>query len=507
MEFLVFHPTRRVFLASSAFGLLEGFRTSMGAAEVPITGVANPNLAPFDKLLTNFIAEHKLPGAAVAVTRHGKLVYARGFGHSEVEKKLPVQPDSLFRIASVSKPITAVGVMLLAEQGKLKLDEPVMKHITLKPALPAKGQFDKRWEKVTIRQCLQHTGGWDRDKKGGFDPIGIPGRISRFLKLDGPPTPDDIVRYMMGHPLDFDPGAKMVYSNLGYLVLGRVMETVAGQPYEPWVKKHVLAPVHVTDMALGKGVPEHRAKKEVHYYDSKNRMGACLYPPRAGQQVPLPDGTENIEGFEAHGGWIASAIDLVRFASAFDYDRKSPLLSIASMTEMWARPDGEAGFQGKKPRDAYYGCGWEVRPIDKTGKANTWHAGLISGTSTLLVRRFDGLNWAVLFNSDADHEGEQPADLIDGPMHDAADAVKKWPDHDLFEKGSDFSVVRSRSERCYAASEAIGKYLSLNLVRSNRSRSERTTPKARTIKPSRRSVRTPVVSPLPGSECAKCRGG
>jgi N-acyl-D-amino-acid deacylase len=402
---------------------------------LPATGAADPNLASFDKLLTDFIAEHKLPGAAVAVTRGGKLVYARGFGYANVEKKLPVQPDSLFRIASVSKPITAVGVMMLVDQGKLNLGDPVLKHVKLKAAVPPGGQFDKRWEKVTVRQCLQHTGGWDRGKKGSFDPIGIPGQISQVLGLAGPPSPDDIVRYMMGQPLDFDPGARMAYSNLGYLVLGRAIETVTGSNYEAWVKKNVLAPVKANGITLGKGVPEKRAKGEVLYYDSKKRTGTCLYPPRAGEQVPLPDGAENIEGFEAHGGWVASAVDLVRFASAFDYDRKSPLLSADAIQQMWARPEGEAGFDAdKKPKPAYYGCGWSVRPVGNTGKANTWHSGLISGTSTLLVRRWDGLNWAVLFNTDADPDGKRPAGEIDGPMHGAAEAVKKWPDGDLFEK-------------------------------------------------------------------------
>lgn len=410
--------SRREFLASAASLIAAGAYTPLRAAD----------LTPLDKLFTDFLSEHKLPGAAVAVTRGGKLVYARGFGLADTEKKLPVQPDSQFRIASVSKPITAVGVMMLVEQGKVKLDDPALKYVKLKAAVPAGGEFDKRWEKVTVRQCLQHTGGWDRGKKGGFDPIGIPGRITQALKLDGPPAPEDVVRYMMGQPLDFDPGAKMVYSNLGYLVLGRVMETVTGQKYEPWVKKNVLAPVKAGGMSLGKGVPEKRAKGEVRYYDSKSRKGVCLYPPRAGQQVPLPDGAQNIEGFEAHGGWVGSAVDLVRFASAFDDGKKSPLLSADSIKEMWARPEGA------DKKETYYGCGWSVRPRVETGKVTAWHTGLISGTSTLLVRRFDGLNWAVLFNTDANADGKQPSSLIDGPMHTAADTVKTWPDGDLFEK-------------------------------------------------------------------------
>jgi N-acyl-D-amino-acid deacylase len=188
-------------------------------------------------------------------------------------------------------------------------------------------------------------------------------------------------------------------------------------------------------MSLGKGLPEKRPKGEVRYYDSKKRTGACLYPPKVGERVPLPDGAGNIEGYEAHGGWVASAIDLVRFAAALDYGKKSPLLSDESIKQMWARPAGAAGNDGKgEPKDSFYGCGWDVRPVGKTGRANTWHAGLIPGTSTLLVRRWDGLNWAVLFNTEANAAGKTLSGLIDGPMHTAAGAVGKWPDADLFAK-------------------------------------------------------------------------
>ncbi|HSQ58400.1 MAG TPA: serine hydrolase domain-containing protein, partial [Gemmata sp.] len=418
-------------LATGEFQLLH----SRVADPSPVTGAANPALKPFDDLLSRFVAENAVPGAAVAVTRNGKLVYARGFGYADAELKTPVQPTSTFRIASISKPITAVGVMQLADRRKIRLDDPVVRHMKLKPFLAAGAKVDERWSRITIRQCLQHTGGWDRDREGGFDPIGIPRRIMSEMKLQGPPTPDDIVRYMLGQPLDFDPGAKHVYSNLGYLVLGRVIEAVTGQKYEAWIKANVLKPVRAAGMYLARGLPESRPKSEVHYYDAMKRTGRCLYPPKAGQRVPLPDGAENIEGFEAHGGWVSSAIDLVRFAAGLDYGKKSPLLSGEAIREMWARPAGAAGFNANgTPKDAYYGCGWSVRPVGNTGRANTWHAGLIAGTSTLLVRRFDGLNWAVLFNTDTSQKSKVLADFIDGPMHEAADAVKRWPESDLFGK-------------------------------------------------------------------------
>src|SRR5262245_31604813 len=130
------HPnfTRRAFLALAA-GLAARLpivaQTSDG--KIPITGVANPNLDPFDTLMTSFVKENKVPGASLAVTRQGKLVYARGFGYADVDQKEPVQPDALFRIASVSKPITGVAVMQLAEKQKLKLDDKVMDLMKVTP--------------------------------------------------------------------------------------------------------------------------------------------------------------------------------------------------------------------------------------------------------------------------------------------------------------------------------------------------------------------------------------
>ncbi|MCE9560696.1 MAG: beta-lactamase family protein [Planctomycetes bacterium] len=403
------------------------------AADVPVTGPHNPALSPFDDLFTKFLTANSVPGAGVAVTRNGKLVYARGFGHANVEKNTPVEPTSSFRLASISKPITSAGILHLMDNGKLKLDDHVLKYVK-QDATPFPGaKFDQRWNKITVRHCLHHTAGWDRDKKGGFDAIGIPLDVMATLKIKHAPMADDVVRYMMGHPLDFDPGAKMVYSNVGYLVLGRVIEAVTGQKYAPWIRATILKPLGAAAMHLGRGLPEDRAPGEVHYYDGKKLKGDCLYPPRMHQKVPFPDGAENVEGFEAHGGWVSSPIDLLRFATVLDGGKKSPISEQAIKVTV-ARPDGLAGHDAKgKPLEVYYGCGWSVRPVGKD-KFTTWHNGLISGTSTLLVRRSDGLSWAVLFNTDCNPKGEQPASLIDGPMHEAADAVKKWPDVDLFEK-------------------------------------------------------------------------
>lgn len=429
--------SRRAFLVRAAAGaaglaVVPPVR-AQGDGKPPVTGAASPDLEPFDRLMTSFIQDHQVPGAALAVTRNGRLVYARGFGYADVEKKEPVRPAALFRIASVSKPLTAVAVLRLAARGKLKLDDKAADHVTLDPALPAGAKADPRWKRVTVRQCLQHTGGWDRDKSP--DPIGRAWEAAKVLGIKPPVGPEHIVRYALGRPLDFDPGKRFAYANVGYLVLGRVIEAAAGKGYEDYVKAEVLGPLGVKRPRLGRALAEHRAKGEVRYYVRKDPTGRCLYPPRVGKPVPVQYGADNLEAFEAHGGWIASAVDLVRFAAAFDDPAKCPILDAKAIQDMWARPDGAAGQEPNgKPKEAYYGCGWNVRPIGTAGKSNTWHGGYIPGTESLLVRRFDGLNWAVLFNTDHTPGGESLAGLIDGRLHEAADAVKAWPDADQFGK-------------------------------------------------------------------------
>jgi N-acyl-D-amino-acid deacylase len=428
--------TRRGFVTRTGFGaawlsLRSAPHAQAGAGPLPLTGAANADLEPLDRLMTSFVEENKVPGASLAVTRNGKLVYARGVGFADVEKKEAVQPAALFRIASVSKPLTAVAVLQLVERGKLTLDDKVTARMKLTPFVAPGSRLDPRWRQITVRHCLQHTGGWDRDKS--FDPIGRPWDIAKALRIRPPVTPAHIVRYMMGQPLDFDPGQRFAYSNLGYLVLSRVIEAVTGQRYEGYVRKEVLAPLRVEAPRLGRALLENRAQGEVCYYDAGRRTGPALYPPLLGRRVPVQYGADNLEAYEAHGGWIASAVDLVKFAAAFDDPTRCPLLGANTVEQMWARPEGAAGHEADgKPKASFYGCGWYVRPVGNAGKANTWHTGFIAAAESILVRRWDGLNWAVLFNTAHNAAGKSLAGLIDGRIHKAADQVKAWPDSDLF---------------------------------------------------------------------------
>ena len=198
--------------------------------EIPITGAQVPGMESFDQSVRSLMQKYNIPGGAVAVVRDGKLFYARGFGYADVENKTPVQPDALFRIASVSKPITSAAIMKLVEEGKLGLDDRVAPLIgDLTPAPGA--TVDPRWEQITIRHLLDHTGGWDRNKpNGGFDPIDRPLIAAAAVNAPAPASSETLVRYMKGMPLDFNPGEKHAYSNFGYIVLGRVIERLSGMP-------------------------------------------------------------------------------------------------------------------------------------------------------------------------------------------------------------------------------------------------------------------------------------
>lgn len=331
--------------------------------------------------MRSLLTDHEVPGASLAVTHNGRLVYSRGFGWADADHKQPVQPDSLFRIASISKPITAVAILQLIEQGKLRLDDRVLDLLKLKPTELG----DPRLADITVRHCLEHSGGWDRDKS--FDAMFRPVLIARSLQVDPPAGPNEVIRYMLGMPLDFAPGERYAYSNFGYCLLGRVIECVTGKPYEEHMRTALLAPLGIQRMKIGHTLLDERADGEVMYHDQAR--GPAVLGKSLGEEVPSPYGAWYLEAMDAHGGWIASAADLVRFASALDDPQRSPLKA-DSIAAMFSRPNYAKD-------DRFYACGWFVRSVVE-GKQTAWHTGSLPGTSTILVRRHDGLAWSVLFN-------------------------------------------------------------------------------------------------------------
>lgn len=411
--------SRRRFLLASAIGVA----TSVGHGLS-----AQPDDAwskPLDDLMSGFLDQHKLPGASLAVGRAGRVLYARGFGWADVEAKKPVQPDSLFRLASISKSITAVAVMRAVEQGCLALDDKILRWL---PDLVPTEIPDARWRDITLRHLLQHTGGWDRDKS--FDAMFRAVPFARELGVDPPAKPEHIIRVMLLKPLDFTPGERYAYSNFGYCLLGRVLERLDGVSYFESVRRRVLCPLGLRRLGLGRTLKEHAQAEEVCYYGLDGATGPCVFAPNVGQQVPWPYGGWHLEAMDAHGGWIGSAPDLVRLAMSLDAHSCCPLLTVKGLKTMWARPSGAAGYEADgRPKEVHYGLGWMVRMLPAGDKFNVWHTGSLDGTSTILVRRHDGFCWAALFNSRGGFNPETtkyditPSKAIDGLIHESVDAV------------------------------------------------------------------------------------
>jgi N-acyl-D-amino-acid deacylase len=385
---------------------------------MPITGTAVPGMASVDEAVSEVMTRWEIPGGAVGIVRDGRLVYARGFGYSDLASQTETAPDALFRIASVSKPVTSAAILRLVEQGRHSLHEPAFALLADITPLPG-ATVDPRLATVTVRQLLEHSGGWDRTVT--FDPMFRPTQIAAATGTPAPASAEAIIRYMMGRPLDFDPGSRYAYSNFGYAVLGRIIERITGGSYEDFVQEAVLAPAGVTRMRLGRSLPADRAPGEVRYYD--RATVASVFPE--GGAVPFPDGGFYLEAMDAHGGWIASAVDLLRFQTAVDrFPTRPDVLTPASIDLMTAKPASPL-WDGSP---VHYGLGWLVRPLE----GNWWHGGSLPGTASFLVRTGTEVGWVALFNARTMKPGSQFEAEIEDAMWEAIGDVTAWPPHDLF---------------------------------------------------------------------------
>jgi CubicO group peptidase (beta-lactamase class C family) len=352
---------------------------------VPVTGPDVPGVQAFDDAVSALLRKWNVPGAAIAVAKDGKLILARGYGCADFEGKQQAEPDSMFRIGSVSKVLTSMATLHLKDQGLLKLDTPFLNILT---QYQVGSGGDARLRAVTIRQLLQHSGGWDRNIKG--DPLDLQGDVSRGLGIPTPVLCPDVIRYEMSKPLDFAPGTKFVYSNFGYCILAQVVEKVSGEPVELYVRDHVLAPMDVHAMSIGYSHLNQRGPKEVKYYDYDGAPLVDSVFPGEGK-VPWAYGGFEMMTFKGSGGWIGSAIDLTRVMTAIDGTRMASFLSEQTMQEWDANP----GLPAWSSDGTYYGLGIFVFPSPR----RWYHGGSLPGGQTMLFRDENGYTWAIVTNS------------------------------------------------------------------------------------------------------------
>ena len=381
------------------------------------TGTYNANLASFDTAMQTFMQARNIPAGSLAVTQDSRLVYARGYRWDGYNLD-PVNPDSLFRIASLTKPLTSMAIMKLVQDGVLHLSD----HLTTLLSLPS--PLDSRMNDITLLELLQHLGGWNRDTTG-FDPMFADQTIATALGKSLPISQQDIITYMTTkRMLDFTPGTLYDYSNYGYLLLGRIIEAVTHLPYATFMQNAVFTPLGISRIMQGASEFEYREAGEVPYYVADPGLYANFRHAGAPVNAMVPYGNFNLENMDSHGAYLASAVDLACFATALDSTGMYPVLTQATIDTTFAVPS-----VGISPDGSWYACGWAVRTAG-TG-LNTWHNGSLPGTSTLMVRRFDGLDWVALFDQRDDPSGLNYGD-IDPALHTAANAVTHWPSGDLF---------------------------------------------------------------------------
>jgi CubicO group peptidase (beta-lactamase class C family) len=392
------------------------------------TGIPVPTMTATDNLITTFLNNNSIPGATVAIAKDGKIVYNRAFGYADVAKTIPTQPYSLFRIASLSKQLTAVAIMKLVENGQLSLSAKVFGPGSIladHPVFSTTTIADTRIYNITVQHLLEHAGGWNRDIdcnasptapypyfQPGCDPISFPLTVTQQTGTSNPVTKDALIKFVLQKGLNFAPGTSYNYSNIGYLILGEVIEKISGQPYESFVKDQILAPLGIYDMHIAKNLRSEKQEREGEYtgngYNTYSLYGDNTI-------VPWEYGGFSVSAMDAHGGWIASARDMLKFLTAVDgFATKPDILQPATIASMVTPSANNTG----------YAKGWAVN-----GSNNWWHTGSLDGTASEWVRANNGYTWIIILNKRQNTNAFWTA--LDNLGWSCIAATTTWPTYDL----------------------------------------------------------------------------
>ena len=354
------------------------------------TNFSASDLELISSKMKSYMDANQVPGAALAITKNGRLVYAAGFGHANKETGEEAGPTSLFRIASVSKPFTSVAVMKLIEAGKLKLSDKVFGPNSILGAQFPTPATNKKIEQITVKHLLEHVSGLSN---ANGDPMFMNTNLNHA----------QLISWMLndpGHKMTRDANTQFEYLNFGFCLLGRVIEKASGKSYEQFVKDSVLKPSGITDMAIGANSEAQHKPREVKYY-------------------PADSYTLNVTRFDAHGGWVGSPIDLERFLVRVDgLPTKPDIISAGSHTTMTT----DSKIPDSKGNDPNYAFGWGVSP--------QWHNGAMEGTTAFLAVMPNGYTYAVVANTRPANDGF--AFNLSSTLQAIVKGVSKWPGYDLF---------------------------------------------------------------------------
>jgi len=306
------------------------------AAQSPAQAVrpGQEALARLDRTIEAYLADNNVPGGLIAVASRGEIVHLREYGMANVELSAPVSAETVFEIGSISKQFVAAAAMLLVEEGKLDLDDPIHRYL---PYLPGE------WLGVTMRQLLNHTSGIpDYEEIRSYD-------VYRFRL-----TPEEVIKIANSRPMDFAPGHGWYYSNTGYYLASMIVERIDGRPLGKVLASRIFEPLGMTHTRLAdpEAIIPNRASG---YWVNKANELINRNP------------TETTSTLGA-GGLLSNAEDLARWDAALYGDQ---FLSRQSKEIMWTPgilPDGAS---------TEYALGWRVTPYGNLPSQS--HSGQVAG--------------------------------------------------------------------------------------------------------------------------------
>lgn len=358
--------------------------------KTPISGQSVPEMALFDQTFVQFMKKWQMPGASVAVVKDGKVVFARGYGFADERHRHPVLPYSLFRIASVSKVVTAIAIMKLVQDGRIHLDDSAFQILNdLKP-LPGR-TLNPAIYRTTVKDLLQISSGWASRAQGGFDPMfgPWPARFSKNLPEEAPASCYNTARLMMTWPMHYKPGTRQSYINLDYCLLGLIINKATRTPYgyagyQNYVLNHILKPIGIYDMRIGSTRWSEKSWNEVRYYRCPRNANSSTYLPYSNQDI--------LKKNFSNGGWVASSPDIAKLVYAL---AQGKILRGPYLEKMLASPAFKAG------QKTYFSMGLKVSKLAE--RQHYWvMTGSFTGTNAYVLRKANGTVIVALFNSRPD---------------------------------------------------------------------------------------------------------
>ena len=341
-------------------------------------------LVRMEKEVKTFMQRWQIRGMELCVMRGDSLLYAKGFGWADKQEGVPMRPGTIMRVASVSKLITAAGIMKLVEEGKLRLSDKVFgPEGILNDTLYTNHISDKAYFDITVEQLLRHESGLTI-RRG--DPMFRSRDLMTIYHLKKAPDQETLTSIAVRKRLGYTPGKSHEYSNFGYLLLSMIIERKTGMDYEEWMLKNVLEPAGCEDFHLAFNTYEQRHPGESRYHMQDNDPPVPKYDNSPDSVVRCYGGND-IRLLKGAGAWVCSAPELARFIASIDgRPGVKDILSIKSVRAMTAYSE-----------DHKYGLGWNsVHPVK--GWVRT---GSLSGTSAYIGYFPDGECWILLSNTHA----------------------------------------------------------------------------------------------------------